>query len=75
MTNKELELLQNELSGCRNCFFIRPYYYTVLPFLKFEEQVDTMGVFRIRKNNDPRLLKEFISVYNNLLGFLIIKVE
>lgn len=50
-------------------FFIRPYYYTVLPFLKFEEQADTMGVFRIRKNNDPRLLKEFISVYNNLPGF------
>lgn len=50
-------------------FFIRPYYYTVLPFLKFEDKVDTMGVFRIKKNNDPRLLKEFISVYNYLPGF------
>lgn len=50
-------------------FFIRPYYFTVLPFLILEDRIDTMGVFRIRKKNDLRLIKEFISIYNYFPGY------
>lgn len=50
-------------------FFNRPYYFTVLPFLVLEERVDTMGLFRIKKNNDFRLINEFISIYKYLPGY------
>lgn len=50
-------------------FFIRPHYFTIFPFLKLEDKVDTMGVFRIKKNNDPRLIKEYIDIYSYLPGF------
>lgn len=50
-------------------FFNRPYYFTVLPFLILEEKVDTMGLFRVKKNNDPRLIKEFISIYQYFPGY------
>lgn len=46
-------------------FFNRPVYWVVRPFLKLEEQVDTMGLFSIKKTGNRDLLKEYISIYEH----------
>ena len=46
-------------------FFNRPIYWVVCPFLNLEEQVDTMGLFSIKKIGNRDLLKEYISIYEH----------
>lgn len=63
------------LNACLSCaegaqilihdFFNRPIYWVVRPFLKLEEQADTMGLFSIKKIRNSDLLKEYISIYEH----------
>ena len=67
------------LQACLHCspetrimihdFFNRPIYFAVCPFLKLEEQADTLGIFTINKRKNSRILKEYISIYEKLPGF------
>ena len=50
-------------------FFDRPIYFVVLPFLKLEDQADTLGLFSIKKNKNINILKEYIKIYEKLPGF------
>lgn len=64
------------LDACLSCkedtrilihdFFNRPIYWVVFPFLKLEKKADTMGLFSIKKMQHTELLKEYISIYENV---------
>lgn len=47
-------------------FFNRPIYWVVRPFLKLKKRVDTMGLFSIKRNGGSDLIKEYLSIYENI---------
>lgn len=67
------------LQACLHCsaktkilihdFFNRPNYFVVYPFLKLEDQADTLGLFTINKGKALDILEEYLSIYQVLPGF------